>query len=56
MKVIRKGYETEVTCQKCKSLLYYVTKDIHLVGDMEGDYNYCVKCHECGKEIKVKYE
>ena len=55
MKIIRKGCEKEVICPKCKALLYYVTKDIHLVGDMEGNYNYCVKCPECGKEIKVIY-
>lgn len=53
MKIIRRSYEKEVTCSKCKSLLYYVTKDIHLVGDMDGDYIYCVKCPECGEEIKV---
>lgn len=53
MKIIRKGYEKEVTCPGCKALLYYVTKDIHLVGDMEGNNDYCVRCPECEKEIKI---
>ena len=53
MKIIRKGYEKEVTCPRCKALLYYVTKDIHLVEDMEGNDDYCVRCPECGKEIKI---
>jgi len=54
MKVIRKGFEKEVVCPKCKSLLYYVIQDIHLIGDMEGEYSYCIKCPECKKEIKVE--
>ena len=53
MKIIRRSYEKEVTCPQCEALLYYVNKDIHLVGDMEGNNNYCVKCPECRKEIKV---
>jgi len=53
MKIIRKGFEREVTCPRCKALLSYVTKDIHLVGDMESNYSYCVKCPECGKEIEL---
>jgi len=53
MKIIRNSYEREVTCPKCKALLYYVTKDIHLVVDMEGNDNYCVKCPVCETEIKI---
>ena len=53
MKVLRKGFEKEVTCPKCKAVLLYVKQDIHLIGDMENDYNYCVKCPECGTEIPV---
>lgn len=53
MRIIRKGCEKEIVCPKCKSLLYYVNSDIHLIGDMEGEYNYCVKCQECGKQIII---
>lgn len=53
MKIIRRACEKEVTCPRCKALLYYVTKDIHLVGDMEGNSDYYVRCPECGKEIKI---
>ena len=54
MKIIRRGYEKEVICPKCKALLCYISKDIHLVGDMEGNNNYCVKCPECGKRTWCK--
>ena len=53
MRVIRKSSEKEIVCPKCGSLLYYETKDIHLIGDMESDYYYCVICPECLKNIKV---
>jgi len=54
MKVIRKGYEKEITCPKCGSLLLYVQEDIDLVGDMEGEYSYYVRCPECNNNIKIK--
>lgn len=53
MKVIKKSFETQITCPKCNSELLYVSKDIHLVSDMEGNCDYCVTCPECGKNIKV---
>lgn len=53
MRVIRKSSEKEVVCSECGSKLFYETNDIHLVGDMEGDYSYCVKCPECNNHIKV---
>ena len=56
MKVIRKGYEKEIICPKCGALLLYVQQDIHLIGDMEGDYSYCVKCPECNNNIKIVEE
>lgn len=53
MRVLKKSYEKQITCPKCNAELLYVSKDIHLVGDMEGDWDYCVTCPECGKNIKV---
>ena len=53
MKVVRKGYEKEIICPRCKSLLLYTNRDIRLVGDMESNYNYCVKCPECKNQINV---
>ena len=53
MRVIKKGYEKEAICPKCKATLLYTSDDIHLVGDMEGDYDYCVKCPECLTNIKA---
>ncbi len=53
MRVIRRSIEKEIVCPHCNSLLYYEDKDITNVGDMEGNYNYCVICPECLKDIKV---
>lgn len=53
MKVLKKSSETQITCSKCNAELLYDSGDIHLVGDMEGDWNYCVTCPECDKNIKV---
>ena len=53
MKVIRRGYEKEIICTKCKSLLYYVNEDVHKVRDDEGNYKHYVKCPVCGEMIKV---
>lgn len=53
MRVIRKSIEKEIVCPHCNSLLYYEDKDIRNVGDMEGNYDYCVICPECLKDIKV---
>lgn len=53
MKVIQHGYEKEVVCPKCKATIVYDSSDIHLVGDMEGDWDYCVTCPDCGKNIRV---
>ena len=54
MKVVHKGYGREIICPRCKSLLFYVNQDIHLVGDMETNYDYCVKCPECNNQIKIE--
>lgn len=53
MRVIRKSSEKETVCPKCGAILFYETKDIHIVGDMEGEDSYCVKCPECNNYIKV---
>lgn len=53
MRVVKKSYETQITCPKCKAELIYESGDIHLVGDMESNWDYCVTCPECGKNIKV---
>jgi len=53
MRVLKKSSETQITCPKCTAELLYGSEDIHLVGDMEGDWDYCVTCPECGKNIKV---
>ena len=53
MRVIRKSSEKETVCSECGALLYYEAKDIHLVGDMECEYSYRVKCPECNNNIKV---
>lgn len=53
MRVIRKSSEKEIVCPECGSTLLYETKDIHLTGDMEGEYFYCIKCSECNNHIKV---
>ena len=53
MRVIRKPSGKEIVCSNCGSILYYETKDIHYVGDMEGEYSYCIKCPECNNHIKV---
>ena len=53
MRVIRKSSEKEIVCSECGSILYYETKDIHFVGDMEGEYSYCLKCLECNNYIKL---
>jgi ssDNA-binding Zn-finger/Zn-ribbon topoisomerase 1 len=53
MRVVKKSYETQITCTKCKAELIYDSGDIHLEGDMEGEWGYCVTCPECGKNIKV---
>jgi RNase P subunit RPR2 len=42
-----------VICPECRSVVYYKEKDIHLIGDMEGEYSYCVKCPECNNHIRV---
>lgn len=55
MKVLRKGFEKEVTCHRCKAVLLYTHQDIDYVGNMEGEWNcYCVKCPECNEQIPVK--
>lgn len=58
MRVIKKSYETQITCPKCNEEFLYGSEDIHLVGDMESNWDYCVTCPECGKNIKVfiKYD
>lgn len=53
MRVIRKSSEKEIVCPECSSVLYYTEKDIHLIGDMEGEYYYCVKCPECNNQVRV---
>jgi hypothetical protein len=53
MRVFKKSCETQITCPKCNAELIYGSEDIHLVGDMESDWDYCVICPECGKNIKV---
>lgn len=53
MRVLKKSSEKQITCPKCKAELLYVSKDIHNVGDMENNWNDCVTCPECGKNIRV---
>ena len=53
MKVIKQGYEKEISCPKCKSRLLYVPRDIHLTSDLSNEWFYAVKCHVCGKEIQI---
>ena len=53
MRVLKKSSEKQITCPKCNAELLYGSKDIHIVGDMEGDWYSCVNCTECGKNIKV---
>jgi hypothetical protein len=53
MRFVRKSSEKEIICSECGSILYYEAKDTHLVGDMEGEYSYCIKCPECDNYIKV---
>lgn len=53
MRIIRKSSEQEITCSECGSILCYELKDIQFIGDMEGEYSYCVKCPECNHYIKV---
>ena len=53
MRVIRKSVEKEAICPKCNALIYYINADIHSVGDMEGEYDYCITCPECNNNIKV---
>ena len=53
MRVLKKSSEEQITCLKCNAELLYGSKDIHIVGDMEGDWYYCVTCPECGKNIKI---
>jgi DNA-directed RNA polymerase subunit RPC12/RpoP len=54
MKIIKRGVEKEIICPKCHSTLLYDIEDVHLAGDMEGEYNYCVTCPECGERIVVE--
>ena len=49
MRVLKKSYEKQITCTRCSAELLYVSKDIHLVGD----WDYCITCPECEKNIKV---
>lgn len=53
MRVIRKSSEKEIVCFRCGALLFYENKDIHIVGDMEDNDYFCVKCPECNNNIKV---
>ncbi len=53
MKIIKRGYEKEVTCPQCKDLLLYDSNDMHFFTDMESDTYLCVTCPDCGNEIKV---
>jgi RNase P subunit RPR2 len=53
MKIVKHSYEHEVVCDRCKSLLYYVNQDRQYIGDMEGNYFWCVICPECKHNIKV---
>ena len=55
MRVIKKGFEREITCPYCWAILYYTTHDMHISGDLEGDYYYGVDCPECGKIIRIPY-
>ena len=49
MRVLRKSGEKEAVCPKCQAVILYTSTDIHLVGDMEGNENYCIECPECGQ-------
>ena len=44
MRVVKKSYEKQITCPKCKAELIYDSGDIHLVGDMESNWDYYVTC------------
>lgn len=55
MRIIKYGYEKEVTCPKCNTRLAYDSSDIHIVGDMEGDYFPSVKCPDCNHWISLNW-
>ena len=56
MKVIRHGYEKEVVCPKCKASIVYESSDVHMVGDMEGEYFPSVKCPDCNHYIELSWK
>ncbi len=53
MKVLKKGFENEITCPKCRAVLLYVSNDIYHCGDLEGDYYDCVRRPECNTDIEI---
>lgn len=53
MKVIKKSYETQVTCSKCGAVLIYDSSDIYVGCDMEGNFLCCVTCPDCNHNIDV---
>ena len=38
MRLLKKSYEKQITCLKCNAEFIYDSKDIHLIGDMEDDW------------------
>ena len=54
MKVLKRGFEKEITCPRCEAVLLYVNTDEHLGCDIEGDYEHYVICPECKTHINVK--
>ena len=53
MRILKKSSEKQITCTHCTAILFYESTDIHLSGDMEGDYRPCVKCPDCGNDVLV---
>ena len=53
MRILKKSSEKQITCFKCGATLLYESTDVHLVGDMEGEYRPCVKCPDCGNNVLV---
>lgn len=53
MRILKKSSEKQIVCPNCSATLLYESTDIHLRGDMEGDYRPCVKCPDCGNDVLV---